>query len=322
ISGYSDINTHDGNTTILGDLVVKGSIFDQAGAEGIPEVKVENHSNLSRLSCINNDISELNVSNNFNLEYLSCNENNLSAIDLSNNSILKWFYGEYNLFTSLDVTNNPELIYLWISHNQLNSLDLTNNEVLETLYCTHNMLASLNVSHITTLSYLGCRFNQLQSLDVSYNTNLLYISCRDNQLEYLNIKNTNNENMNVVWTYNNPNLLCIQVDDENYANNQDCDLPNYDGWCKDDWTSYSENCSFGVEDFNVKDFKLYPNPVKDFLTISSEKQVDYLKIYSLQGVIIKEGYSNNINVSDLNSGIYFTEITIEGISFVKKFIKN
>ena len=47
ISGYSDINTHDGNTTILGDLVVKGSIFDQAGAEGIPEVKVENHSNLT-----------------------------------------------------------------------------------------------------------------------------------------------------------------------------------------------------------------------------------------------------------------------------------
>jgi hypothetical protein len=46
INGYSVDNTHDGNTTIQGNLVVLGNIFDDAGSVGIPEVKVENHSNL------------------------------------------------------------------------------------------------------------------------------------------------------------------------------------------------------------------------------------------------------------------------------------
>ena len=46
ISGYSDVNTHDGNTTIQGNLVVQGNIFDEGGFVNIPDVNVDTHNDL------------------------------------------------------------------------------------------------------------------------------------------------------------------------------------------------------------------------------------------------------------------------------------
>jgi len=287
----------------------------------LTELDVSSNINLVQFYCDRNQLLNLDVSQNENLELLSCRDNQISNLNILQNSSMYFLQCSDNLLTNLDVTGINNLQSLQCGLNQLTSIDVSNNEELRFFTVVENNIQQINVSNNINLETLQVQRNQLSTLDVSINENLIDFSCTSNDLTYLNIKNGNNEVLGRMQVYDNPNLLCIQVDDENYANNQDCDLPNFQGWCKDDWASYNENCSFGIEDFNVNDFKLYPNPVTNILNISSEKQVDYLKIYSLQGILIKEAYSNSVDVSELAEGIYFTEITIEGISFVKKFVK-
>jgi hypothetical protein len=120
--------------------------------------------------------------------------------------------------------------------------------------------------------------------------------------------------------YNNP-VMCIEVDNINFANNQVCDQPNYNGWCKDATASYSEFCELGTEYFTTIDFQLYPNPAGNLLNIQSKEDIESVKIYSSQGILVKEVSSKTIELSKLSAGIYFAQITIGGKSYTKKFIK-
>ncbi|MFT5077339.1 MAG: hypothetical protein ACI85B_002408, partial [Flavobacteriaceae bacterium] len=78
-------------------------------------------------------------------------------------------------------------------------------------------------------------------------------------------------------------------------------------------------------DFSSESITLLPNPVKDILTInnSSSSQIESIKIYDVLGRLVlqeKEQF-NNIDVSQLNSGLLFVKVeTAEGI-FTKKVIK-
>ena len=117
-----------------------------------------------------------------NLTDLSCGENQLTTLDVSKNTALTKLNCRYNLLISLDVLNNTALIDLDCSYNQLTSL-LTNNDAMTWLSCQFNQLTTLDVSHDTSLIYLYCRNNQLTSLDVSYNpalTNLICSPMNDN----------------------------------------------------------------------------------------------------------------------------------------------
>ena len=181
-----------------------------------------------------------------------------------------------------------------------------------------NELTSLDVTQNPNLRVLGSSFNELIHLDVSQNPNLELLGCHENQLTSLNIKNGNNHNMTFMWAYNNNNLNCITVDDVNYANDQNC---NDDDWCKDDITSYSENCVFGIDDFNQLSFKLYPNPAQDDLNSESQEPIDFARIYSLNGILLKEATNSLINVSELPAGLYFVQIIVGANSVTKKFVK-
>ena len=81
--------------------------------------------------------------------------------------------------------------------------------------------------------------------------------------------------------------------------------------------------------FDAKSFKVYPNPVNNIVSISSGSEVsfDAISITDINGRIVKSINYNKVseailNISDLNSGIYFLKIkTAEGI-VDKKIIKN
>jgi len=68
------------------------------------------------------------------------------------------------------------------------------------------------------------------------------------------------------------------------------------------------------------DFELYPNPVKDVLTVNSVKTANY-KIYDMAGVLQFKGSlqsgSNKVKVQDLREGTYFLQIG----NTQKKFIR-
>ena len=118
----------------------------------------------------------------------------------------------------------------------------------------------------------------------------------------------------------NPNLLCIQVDDET-ATFPVCNLDNLLGWCKDDWAVYSENCTLGVTEEQIYTISVYPNPVQNTLTIHSELPIDNIQIYTLLGQLIHKTKNNQVDISFLSSGLYFVSILIDGKSSIKKFIK-
>lgn len=72
--------------------------------------------------------------------------------------------------------------------------------------------------------------------------------------------------------------------------------------------------------------KIYPNPVKDILHIKTNNEVKAIKIYNLSGQeIIKLNINKvnpQINISNLNKGIYIVEITTYDGIITQKIIKD
>ena len=83
-------------------------------------------------------------------------------------------------------------------------------------------------------------------------------------------------------------------------------------------------------------YKIYPNPIKDNLNIEvkssnadNKKQYMFYTIYSMEGkeVIansiptLNSNYSDTIDLSRLNKGIYFMQINLNGVVSTKKLIK-
>jgi hypothetical protein len=123
-----------------------------------------------------------------------------------------------------------------------------------------------------------------------------------------------------MWSYNNPLLTCIVVDDEN-ASYPECDRPNNSGWCIDSTTIYGEECVLGVEEYNSIAFTISPNPAKNVLNIQSKEMIESIRKYSLQGQLIEVGNNTRVDVSNLSSGLYFVQVSFEGTTLTKKFIK-
>ena len=79
-----------------------------------------------------------------------------------------------------------------------------------------------------------------------------------------------------------------------------------------------------TETETILESNLYPNPVKNHLTIESTKVVKSVKVYSIQGQLLKtklfEGIDATVNVdlSQLSTGIYFLSVNN---SKGKKFVK-
>ena len=110
--------------------------------------------------------------------------------------------------------------HLSCSENQLTSLDVSNNTALIYLDCNDNNITNLDLSQNTNLESLGCYSNALITLDLSNNISLELITAMDNDLVSLDVRNGNNINMGgMLYTYNNPNLSCVNVDDSSWSTN-------------------------------------------------------------------------------------------------------
>lgn len=88
---------------------------------------------------------------------------------------------------------------------------------------------------------------------------------------------------------------------------------------------YMKGPIIGLDDFSSEDFSVYPNPVKDVLTLRSSTSVDQIEVYDVLGKLVLNKTPNSIsptvNMSDLNSGVYFLKVTIDNQSKTIKIIK-
>ncbi len=179
-------------------------------------IDVTQNTALIELKCFYNQLTTLDVTQNTALTSLGCGGNQLTTLDVTQNTALTSLGCIGNELTTLDVTQNTALTSLDCYSNELTTLDVTQNTALTSLDCYSNQFTTLDTSQNTALNNLYCSNNQLIAVDVSQNTALTRLDCRNNQLTTLDIRNGNNTNIsnyNFNAT-NNPNLLCIAVDDE------------------------------------------------------------------------------------------------------------
>ena len=79
-----------------------------------------------------------------------------------------------------------------------------------------------------------------------------------------------------------------------------------------------------IEDIDLdKLVKIYPNPTNNYLNIkSSTVTITKISIFDLQGkrMLIKTNHLDNINVSNLNRGIYFLKLEMNQSVLMKKIM--
>jgi hypothetical protein len=85
----------------------------------------------------------------------------------------------------------------------------------------------------------------------------------------------------------------------------------------------------GIDDHNSSNLSLvYPNPTKDFITISNRDQIiQSVQIFDVNGKLLWEQSVNqnivDLNLSSISSGIYFVKIRTENQAVQNvKVIKN
>ncbi|MDC8002593.1 T9SS type A sorting domain-containing protein [Aureisphaera galaxeae] len=299
---------------------------------------IEEFIEIEWLLCYQNEISTLDISNNVKLEFLVLSFNEITQIDVSQNINLEVLRLGHNQLSQLDVTNNQNLIELSCGNNELSSLDVSQNINLSTLlcgfneldyldiqqnvnlinlWCSTNQLENLDISNNLDLVNLSCDFNQLTTLDVSQHSNLQDLWCRGNKLIELNLKNGNNVNLDSMLADLNPDLYCISVDDIEYANTAE-------DWFIDSQSYYSESCKLGAESFKDSEFVVFPNPVRNVLSIGSPSDIQHyvIEVYSTKGELLLSTAKSEINVSNFPSGIYYIKISTDEHFTVKKFMKS
>jgi hypothetical protein len=91
--------------------------------------------------------------------------------------------------------------------------------------------------------------------------------------------------------------------------------------------SISSNSQNGFESPSLlPNFQIYPNPIKDFLNIKSDKPMEYIRIINLLGKEVLHSEHNlqsDITAIDLTSfpnGVYFIQISCNHQLFTKKII--
>jgi hypothetical protein len=101
--------------------------------------------------------------------------------------------------------------------------------------------------------------------------------------------------------------------------------PALDNNLAESWIASNE-ADIRQNNFTGEEFvKIYPNPIDDFLKISSDKAIGQLRIYDMQGrLLVSENISSEtyeLNISKFPKGAYVVRLVSVGKSYTKGIIK-
>jgi len=79
----------------------------------------------------------------------------------------------------------------------------------------------------------------------------------------------------------------------------------------------------GINDLtNDLDFSIYPNPTNESINLNFVGEIEKVRILDLAGKEIFAGNTKNIDLSEIQSGVYFLELLSGNSRAVKRFVKN
>jgi Leucine-rich repeat (LRR) protein len=318
------------------------SLFNICGNGALTSINISANTNLKKFQCSNNVITSMNFSSNTQLEEITISGAQLTSVNFNNLSNLKFlsYYGKSatidisdavnllslfcygnsativyptsNLLTSIDLSNQTKLIYLDLSGNNISSLNLNNCLNLEDITISRNQISTLSIDNLEYVKNLKCEDNLLTSLNVDNMFNLQSLYCKNNQLLSLSTKN------GIIEDYidfsGNPNLASVCCDENEvvYLQNQ-CFLNG------NDTTTVDSTCETAV----AGRISMYPNPVTDMLHLDSTTTITKIEIFAMSGLMVMNNQldSNVVNLSELQSGIYFIKVYIGDDVSTMKFSK-
>jgi len=297
------------------------TIYSVAQTTSIPDANFEQELiNLGLDVVLDGQVLTANIDTVTNLNVHKKNISSLTGIVAF--TALLYLICDSNSLTSLDVTQLTVLDALDCSNNPIVTLDVTQNTVLTYLYASYTQITSLDVSQNTALWSLFCSSTLLTSLNLTQNTSLRELECSDGQLTCLNMKSGFNTLINFFYVVNNPNLICIEVDNVSWSTMN---------WVYiDSIASFSMNCgnpcSVGLDGPSLENLlSIYPNPSNGSFTIDlKDLENANIEIYSIFGQrILKKPltqYSTKFNLSKYSKGVYFIKVETNNKTIVRKIV--
>ena len=251
-------------------------------------------------------LTALDASKNTQLTVLSCSNNQLTSLDISRNTQLTTLFCYNNHFTILDVLKNTALTELDCSKNQLIALDVSKNMHLATLFCYNNQLTSLDISKNMQLAELDCYDNNFSTaaLDAIYCA--LPVREAVDKAKIHPVYDASSANHATVLATNKQNAIDKNWKVQYYADNTDIPTTG----------SYVCPATDIAEATADQQLTLYPNPVGDMLYLSATART--IHIYNMYGTeVLRATDTDRIAVSNLPTGVY----TVKADGTVVKMVK-
>lgn len=246
---------------------------------------------VTNLTINNQNISNIDEISYFsNLQYLSCGQNSITSIEFFDNNILQSLICNDNLINTITLNNLPNLINLYCSGNLMTDIDLSSTGFIEGDFSNNPNLQTVQLKNGVANF---CQILLMQGVDYTCS---MFLNC--------------------------PALRLVCLDQE------DLDSSLYYSFVPQELVTFNtnSNCTLSSNTFNNNNLKIYPNPFKDYLFLSSEDnlKLEKITIFNSLGQIVYVNSLNfkNIDVSQLNSGYYFIEIVSDQGRKIEKVIKH
>lgn len=93
--------------------------------------------------------------------------------------------------------------------------------------------------------------------------------------------------------------------------------PNF--FCFDDFNGTAPT---SINEFSQENkISIYPNPTSDILNIDNSIAVTKVSVFDITGKVVMNAYSNQINVSNISTGVHFIKVETDDTIYTERFIK-
>lgn len=83
-----------------------------------------------------------------------------------------------------------------------------------------------------------------------------------------------------------------------------------------------DNCILGLNEDEIFSFTIFPNPAQNVLNIQLNEPIDFIRIYTTAGKLVKESKITQIDLTNLQTGLYLAKVSVNGKTLCKKFMKS
>lgn len=224
---------------------------------------------------------------------------------------------------TINIGENVQRIpaYFAYGFNQLSSVSLPNNltEIGEQAFYGCSSLGSITIpNNVTTIKDKTFQYcSNLTSVTLGSGLDSLGSSAFRNcsALENINCLASTPPAFkdNTVFAY--PNSINVKVP----CGSLDAYIADY-YWCSFFTGRMTEDCESSLEDVEDTELTFYPNPTKG--KVSFSEMIDKIEVIDLTGKTIKRSENTNeINLEDFASGVYFLKLQSSDKTIMRKLIK-